>query len=449
MPGLTLRPRFSPIWKHRPFRRFWTGETISLVGSNLSLFALPLIAAVTLEVTPGQMGVMRAFGSAPAILLGLLAGAWVDLVSRKRLLIWLNLAAAGIVVTVPISYALGSITLGHLLVLFLAFGLLDPFWTPAYNALLPSLVEPDLLVDANSKIMLSFSATGILGPGLGAALVGIFAAPVIMVFDAVSYVASAWFLAGVVPIRAEQPEKTHGGSIFRQIGEGLRLTFLDPMQRAITIPRAWLDLIDALATTIVVLYILREVRLTPSLMGVAFALSSAGFVAGSIIAPRVERRLGMGGAIVLGLGLVAASPYTMVIANDGLPDAVNVLFFALPGFIGGTGGVIQWIGLSSLRQSITPERLLGRVYASAGVLGEILTVTGALIGGLLGETLGLRPAIAIAAVAYGVPFLYSLVSPLRQAYVADTRADASAAADDPRSDSVGHSESGEHSEQPH
>lgn len=448
MPGLTLRPRFSPIWKHRSFRRFWIGETISLVGSNLSLFALPLIAAVTLDVTPGQMGVMRAFGSAPAILLGLLAGAWVDLVSRKRLLIWLNLAAAAIVVTVPISYALGSITLGHLLVLFLAFGLLDPFWTPAYNALLPSLVEPDLLVDANSKIMLSFSATGILGPGLGAALVGIFAAPVIMVFDAVSYVASAWFLAGVVPIRAEQPEKTHGGSIFRQIGEGLRLTFLDPMQRAITIPRAWLDLIDALATTIVVLYILREVRLTPSLMGVAFALSSAGFVAGSIIAPRVERRLGMGGAIVLGLGLVAASPYTMVIANDGLPDAVNVLFFALPGFIGGLGGVIQWIGLSSLRQSITPERLLGRVYASAGVLGEILTVTGALIGGLLGETLGLRPAIAIAAVAYGVPFLYSLVSPLRQAYVADTRADASAAADDPRSDSVGRSESGEHSE-PH
>jgi Na+/melibiose symporter-like transporter len=343
-----------------------------------------------------------------------------------------DLAAAAIVVSVPISYAFGSVTLGHLFVLFLAFGLLDPFWTPAWNALLPSLIEPDLLVDANSKMMLSFSATGILGPGLGAILVGIFAAPVIMLFDAMSYAAAAGFLSGVEPLRAEHTDETERGSIFRQIGEGLRLTFLDPMQRAITIPRAWLDLIDALSTTIVVLYILREVRLTPSLMGVAFALSSAGFVAGSIIAPRIERRLGTGGAIVLGLGLVAASPYTMVIANDALPDAVNVLFFALPGFIGGTGGVIQWIGLSSLRQSITPERLLGRVYASAGVLGEILTVVGALIGGLVGETLGLRPAIAVAAVAYGLPFLYALVSPLRDARVADPRPD-DAAAGEPRS----------------
>lgn len=105
----------------------------------------------------------------------------------------------------------------------------------------------------------------------------------------------------------------------------------------------------------------------------------------------------------------------MVIANDGLPDAVNVAFFALPGLIGGSGGVIQWIGLSALRQSITPERLLGRVYASANVLGDILTVVGALIGGYLGQTLGLRAAITVAAVGYAVPFLYSLASPLRQA----------------------------------
>lgn len=415
MPGPTLRPRFSPIWKHRSFRRFWIGETVSLVGSSLSQFALPLIAVVTLHVTPAQMGFMRALGSAPAILLGLLAGAWVDRVSRKRLLIGLNLVAAAIVVSVPISYALGSVTIGHLYVLFLAVGLLDPFWTPAWNAFLPSLVEPDLLVDANSKMMLSFSATGILGPGLGALLVGIFAAPVVMLFDAVSYAASAGFLAGVEPLRGEHPEERQRGSIVRQIGDGLRLTFLDPMQRAITIPRAWLDLIDAISTTIIVLYIIREVGLTPSAMGLAFALSSAGFVIGSIIAPRVERRLGLGGAILLGLGLVAASPYTMVIANDGLPDVVNVLFFALPGFIGGTGGVIQWIGLSSLRQAITPERLLGRVYASAGVLGEVLTVLGALLGGLLGATLGLRWAIVVAAIGYAVPFLYALASPLRNA----------------------------------
>ncbi|MGH2527078.1 MAG: hypothetical protein ACRDG2_10055, partial [Actinomycetota bacterium] len=109
------------------------------------------------------------------------------------------------------------------------------------------------------------------------------------------------------------------------------------------------------------------------------------------------------------------SPYTMIIANDGLPDAVNVLFFAIPGFIGGTGGVIQYIGLSSLRQAITPERMLGRVWASASVLGAILGVVGAAAGGIIGETLGLRAAVVVAAVGYAVPFLYSLVSPLRHA----------------------------------
>ena len=105
----------------------------------------------------------------------------------------------------------------------------------------------------------------------------------------------------------------------------------------------------------------------------------------------------------------------MVIAHPGLPDAVNVLFFAMPGLIGGFGGVIQHIGLQALRQSITPERLLGRVYASAGVLGHVMMVVGALLGGLIGESVGLRPAVALLAVGYGVPFAYGLASPLRHA----------------------------------
>ena len=109
-------------------------------------------------------------------------------------------------------------------------------------------------------------------------------------------------------------------------------------------------------------------------MGLAFALSAVGFVVGSAIAPRFERRFGVDGAILWGLALVGVSPYTMVVANSGLPDWMNVLFFAMPGLIGGFGGVIQHIGLQALRQSITPERLLGRVYASAGVLGHVMMV---------------------------------------------------------------------------
>jgi MFS family permease len=157
------------------------------------------------------------------------------------------------------------------------------------------------------------------------------------------------------------------------------------------------------------------VKLSPELMGLAFALSSVGFVVGSLIAPRVERRLDVGGMITLGLFMVAISPYTMVIADDSLPTWVNVLFFSIPGFIGGTGGIIQHVGLMTLRQSMTPERLLGRVWASSALVGDVMWLLGAATGGILGETVGLRPAVVVASVGYAIPFLIVLSSPLRRA----------------------------------
>jgi len=412
---VTLRPRLSAIWGEKQFVRFWTGETISMVGSSVTNFALPLVAVITLHATPGQMGVLRAVGSAPGIVLGLLAGVWVDRVSRQRLLIATNLIAAALIVSVPVSHALGWLSLGQLFAVAIAFGLIGPFWWPAWNAFLPSLVEPGLLFQANSKMVFSWSASGVAGPGLGGILVQAFGAPFSLLFDAGSFVASTCFLSTVRPRRADPPVTDGATTTLGQIVDGLRLTFRDPLQRAVTIPRAILDFFDAVSATVLVVYIIRVVGLSPGLMGLAFALSGCGFVVGSMVAPRLERRLGVGAAILLGLALVVASPYTMVVANRNLPDAVNVLFFALPGLIGGFGGVIQHIGLQAIRQSITPERLLGRVYATAGVLGRVMWVMGALIGGFVGETVGLRPAVLILSLGYGAPFLYAVASPLRTA----------------------------------
>jgi len=410
-----LGPRFSPIWKHRDFRRLWLGETISEIGSSLSHFVLPIVAAVTLDVNSAQMGLIRGLGAVPSLFIGLIAGAWADRVSRRRLLILINGLAAVLIASVPVAYAFGALSIGHLYALSLGFGLLGPFWWPAWSALLPSVVEPDLLVEANSKLMLTFSSTGITGPGLGGLLVAIMAAPLVLLVDAATFVITALFVAGVRTRTSERPVERPTTKIRAEIVEGLRVTFLDPMQRAITIPRAILDLLDAISATVIVLYILRVVELSPELMGLAFALSSVGFVVGSLIAPRIERRLDVGGMITLGLLMVAVSPYTMVIADDSLPTWVNVLFFAIPGFIGGSGGIIQHVGLMTLRQSLTPERLLGRVAASAGVLGDVMWLLGAAIGGVLGQTLGLRPAVIVASVGYAIPFLLVLSSPLRRA----------------------------------
>jgi MFS family permease len=407
------RPRFSPIWRERQFVRFWMGESISMVGSSVTDFALPLVAVITLEVTPSQMGVLRAVGAAPGILLGLLAGVWVDRVSRKGLLISTGLIAAVLVASVPVGHLVASVTYEHLLVVGLCFGVLGPFWWPAWNAFLPSVVRSDLLFDANSKLLFSWSATGVVGPGLGGLLVQAVGAPFALLVDAGSFVVSSAFLATVRPRQRERAADEAGATMLGQIREGLRVTFLEPTQRALTIPRAILDLVDAFSFSVIALYVIREVGLSPGLMGLAFALSSVGFVIGALVGPRFERRFGVHAAILWGLGMVAVSPYTMVAANRSLPDPVNVAFFALPGLIGGFGGVMQHAGLQAVRQSITPERLLGRVYASASFLGRVLWLVGALAGGILGEAVGLRAAVAVAAVGYAIPFVYALVSPLR------------------------------------
>jgi MFS family permease len=240
-------------------------------------------------------------------------------------------------------------------------------------------------------------------------------APFALVFDAGSFVVSSALLATVRPRIQERTADDVRGKMLTRIREGLRVTFLDPMQRAVTIPRAILDFFDAFSLSVIVIYVIREVGLSPGLMGLAFALSSVGFVLGSVVAPRFERRFGISGAILWGLALVGASPYTMVAASRGLPDWVNVSFFVLPGLIGGFGGVIQHAGLQAIRQSITPERLLGRVYASASFLGDVLWLVGALAGGFLAETVGLRPAVVVVSLGYAIPFLYALASPLRTA----------------------------------
>jgi MFS family permease len=412
---LPKRPRLSPIWGQRQFVRFWLGESISMIGSSVTGFALPLVAVITLEATPGEMGVLRAVGAAPAILLGLFAGVWVDRVSRKGLLISTGLIAAALTASIPVAHALAALSFEHLIAVALCFGALAPFWWPAWNAFLPSVVRRDLLFDANSKLMFSWSATGVIGPGLGGILVQAVGAPFALLFDAGSFVVSSAFLATVRPRARERAGDEVAGRMLSRIREGLRVTFLDPMQRAITIPRAILDLFDAFSASVIVLYVIREVGLSPGLMGLAFALSSVGFVVGSVVGPRFERRFGVDGAILWGLALVGASPYTMVAANDALPDWVNVAFFALPGLIGGFGGVIQHAGLQAVRQSITPERLLGRVYASASFVGDVLWFVGALAGGILGETVGLRAAVVVLAFGYAIPFVYALFSPLRTA----------------------------------
>ena len=412
-------PARRSILRNRNFRRFWIGESVSMLGSAVTMFALAVIAVDLLQASPGQMGLIRIFGEVPALLVGLVVGVWVDRLAKRRLLVTLDLLAALAVLSVPVAYAFDLLSIGQLFGLAIFFGVLDTFWDPAWNAFLPRVVSSDRLVDANSKIYLSVSATGIVGPGLAGLMVDVLSAPIALVADALSFLYSAVSISGVRSRADAKPEgeedEDAGVPMRRRLAEGLRVAFLDPLQRAVTAPSAILALVDALSITVYVIYVLRIVEMPAWGLGVAFMFGSAGFLTGSAFAPRIERRLGAGRAALLGLGLVAASPFTMVLANADHPLWLNLAFFAIPGLLGGFGGILQWVMLASIRQATVPERLLGRVFSSIGVLRAVMTIVGAALGGWLGGTIGARSTILVAAIGYTVPFLTSLFSPLRLA----------------------------------
>jgi MFS family permease len=414
--------RFRPVLRERNLVRLLVGETISNLGSAITSFAFAIVAVVMLEASPRQMGLIRALGELPAVALGLFVGLWVDRFSRRRLLVSLNLLAAVAVASVPVSYLAGTLSIGQLYVLSVAFGILGAFWEPAWNAFLPSVVTNDQLVDANSKLTVSGSATGVVGPGLAGILVDVLTAPIAMVGDAMSFVVAALSVRGVRSRERPIPSEEDRAPIRRRIGEGLRVAFFDPMQRAITAPQVLLYLVDALSLSVYVIFTLRVVGLSPASLGVVLMVGAASFLAGSAVAPRIERRIGAGRAALLGLALVGASPFTMLLAAESHPLWLNLFFLGFPALLGGFGGIIQAVMLISLRQAITPERAIGRVYGSIGVLGGLMTICGALIGGALGETIGPRLTILVAAFGYTVPFFWSLFTPLRTATTAPSGA---------------------------
>jgi MFS family permease len=416
--GVTTSVRQRSVLRDRNFLRLWIGETVSILGTTISDFAIAIVAVVMLQATPAQIGLLRALGEAPTIVLGLFVGVWVDRIRRRRLLVTLDLLAALAVASIPIAYVLGVLSLGQLFVLAAVWGVLGTFWAPAWGAFLPTVVERDRLVDANSKLTLSMSATGVVGPGLAGFLVQVLTAPVAMVVDAASFVISAVCVGGVRTREASTSAQDEDRAPLRErIREGLRVAFFDPMQRAVTAPLAMLEFVNALSFAVYTIFVLEVVDLPPAALGAILAIASVGFLAGSAVAPRLERRARAGRAAILGLGLVGLSPFTMVLASREHALWLNLVFLGIPGIVGGFGGIIQWVMLSSIRQAITPEHVLGRVYASIGVLGGLMTIAGALIGGFLGETerLGPRGTILVAALAYTVPFWWSLFGPLRDA----------------------------------
>jgi Na+/melibiose symporter-like transporter len=385
------KPRLS-IWRHRDFLLLWSATAVSQLGTQITFLALPFIAVTLLDASPLDTSILAMLGWAPMITLGLVAGAIVDRMRRQPLLIGCDVARALAVAAIPITYLAGWLSLWHLYATVLITGLFSTLFDLAYQARLPTLVARDDLIAANSGLELAQSGTRIIGPGLTGALIAVFTAPVAILFDALSYLASALLLLGIRQPEPPLVAAPRAGSVThvlrREMREGMVSLWRQPLLRTLLGATLGLSIGWALVEGILMFYIVRTLALPAEAAGAVFSIGNIGLLIAAALASQVTRRWGLGPVIVgaaglqtLGLTLLALAP-------------LAPLALLTTGYLMRAAGVVLYnLSHLTLRQSITPLHLLGRVSAAVRVLGWASIPVGLVAGGWLATLSG--PSVAI------------------------------------------------------
>jgi MFS family permease len=402
-------PAFGGLWRHRDFTRLWAGQTVSQFGTQVTYLALPLTAAVTLQATPSQMGLLGAAEFAPFLLFGLFAGVWVDRLPRRNILIAADLGRAALLALIPLAALGGFLRIELLYAVGFLTGVLTVFFDVAYQSYLPALVDRADLVEGNSKLEVTRSVAQVAGPGAAGGLVQLVSAPVAIALDAASFVLSALVLGAIR--RAEPPPAASRRRIWAEIGEGLAVVLGNRHLRAIAGCTATSNLFSQIATAVYLLYLTRDLAVTPALVGVIFAAGGVGALLGALLASRTAAAVGLGPTIV---GTAALFPLGWLLTLvAGGPPALVVAVLAAAMALVSLAGTVYNVNQLSLRQTITPDRLQGRMNASMRFLVWGTIPIGALIGGFLGDLIGLRATLLVAALGSALSVLWVLLSPVR------------------------------------
>jgi MFS family permease len=403
--------RFSGLWRHPAFVKLWTGQTISQFGTQVSQLAIPLTAVLVLNATPAQMGLLGAFEFAPFLLLSLFAGVWVDRLRRRPILIVADIGRTAFLASIPVTALLHALSVEQLYVVALLTGVLTVFFDVAYQSYLPVLVSREHLVEGNSKLEVSRSIAQIAGPGLAGALVQLVTAPIAIVLDALSYVAS---VISLLLINVPEPEPIHPKDqpIWAELRQGLSVVIGNPLLRSIAGCTATSNLFGNAMQAVYVLYITRELGLQPAVIGLIFAVSGPGALLGSLLAGPLALHFGLGrtilGSILIG-GLA-----NLLVPLAGGPPFVAAGMLMVAAFFAGVANPLYNINQVSLRQAITPDHLQGRMNASMRFIVWGTIPIGALLGGALGQLFGLWPTIVAMVLAELLAPLWVVFSPVRQ-----------------------------------
>jgi MFS family permease len=423
-PGST-RP--AGLLRHPDFMKLWTAETISVFGSQISALAIPVVAILVLHVSPFEVALLGTIEFLPFILFTLPAGAWVDRLRRRPIMIVGDVGRAIALSTIPLAFALDVLTIWQLYVVGFVTGTLTVFFDVSNQSYLPSIVDRDDLVEGNSKLQISQSAAQIAGPGLAGFLIELVKAPFAILLDALSFLVSAFF---VFLIRKPEPPVVHAAdlagerrpSILTEVRQGLSFVLRNPSLRAISAGTATSNLFGSIGFSIYALYVLdpRYLALSPGQLGLVFAIGNVGSLVGAFTANRIAGWLGLGPAIVSSLFL--GGFFTLFIAIAP-PHEAAIPFLIVGGIFGGVGQMVYNINQISYRQAICPPRMQGRMNATVRFLVWGTMPVGSIIGGVLATTIGVHETIWIAAVLGFVPAIFPFLSPVRRLRVMPTPVD--------------------------
>lgn len=403
MPGSGLR--LDP-----DFRKLWIGQTVSQIGSSITSVALPLTAVLVLKASPLQMGFLSGAGAAAVVIFGLFAGAWVDRLRRRPILIAADLGRAVVLGIIPLAATLHRLTIGDLYLVAVASSILTVLFDVGYQAYLPSLIAGENLLTGNSRLALTESMAQVAGPGIAGILVQWITAPMALLFDAASFVCSA-VSVGLIRKPEPAPARTLETPIGREISQGLGASWRDPVLRALAGRTATSAFFLGFGSSLYFLFAVNELGLTAGLLGVIIAIGGASGLFGAFLAEWLVRRIGFGRTFIGSALMIGIAMLWIPLAHGSVAVCSAFLIAAQ---LGDLAWPVYTIAARSLRQAITPNHLLGRVNASMHLLFHGVLPLGALAGGAIAQAVGMRRALLIGAIGVLLSTMWLVFSPVRR-----------------------------------
>ncbi|WP_433664152.1 MFS transporter [Nocardia sp. CA-128927] len=388
------------------FRRYWTGQTASALGDQVSLFVIPLVAVVVVHADAAQMGYLMAALWLPHLLFGLHAGVWADRrAHRRRVMIAADLGRLILIASIPLTYLCGGLTLVQLYLVTFAAGTLAVLFDVSNAALFPALVSPQRYIAGNSLLGSSRAMSAISGPSIGGLLVQVLSAPFALLADAVSFAVSAFTLSRIAPTEPPAQQAVRG-----QLAEGGRFIARSPIMRAALAATAIVNFFTLMVAAEFMLYAINTLHLEPGVLGMVLGAGAVGGLLGAFTAGPLARKIGVGPTFLVGC-IAFPAPMLLIPAAHGSDPVVLGLLTAAEF---GSGVGVMWLDIaaSSTFTAITPNPLRSRVFGAYRTINYGVRPLGSLAGGALATTIGLRPTLWAAVIGALTAFLCLLPSPI-------------------------------------